>query len=120
MTVYAAPGAAGAKIAYKARYDNFIGGRFVPPVKEQYFDVVTPISGKVYTRAARSTAEDIELALDAAITQAQAATRHYAKRQVTWFSRQFIAEYIINEKLSEHNIQKFIPLIIRLFLTEGF
>src|SRR5256885_13327671 len=45
MTVYAAPGAAGAKIAYKARYDNFIGGRFVPPVKEQYFDVVTPISG---------------------------------------------------------------------------
>ena len=66
MTVYAAPGAAGAKIAYKARYDNFIGGRFVPPVKEQYFDVVTPISGKVYTRAARSTAEDIELALDAA------------------------------------------------------
>ena len=66
MTIYAAPGAAGAKIAYKARYDNFIGGRFVPPVKEQYFDVVTPISGKVYTRAARSTAEDIELALDAA------------------------------------------------------
>src|SRR5256885_11685793 len=60
MTVYAAPGAAGAKIAYKARYDNFIGGRFVPPVKEQYFDVVTPISGKVYTRAARSTAEDID------------------------------------------------------------
>ena len=48
MTVYAAPGAAGAKIAYKARYDNFIGGRFVPPVKEQYFDVVTP-------SAARST-----------------------------------------------------------------
>ena len=34
MTVYAAPGATGAKIAYKARYDNFIGGRFVPPVKD--------------------------------------------------------------------------------------
>lgn len=66
MTVYAAPGAAGAKIDYKAQYDNFIGGRFVAPVKGQYFDVVTPVSGKVYTRAARSTAEDIELALDAA------------------------------------------------------
>jgi hypothetical protein len=36
------------------------------PVKGQYFDVVTPITGKVYTQAARSTAEDIELALDAA------------------------------------------------------
>ena len=31
-----------------------------------YFDVLTPITGKAYTQAARSTAEDIELALDAA------------------------------------------------------
>lgn len=31
MTVYAAPGAAGAKIAYKPQYNNFIGGKFVPP-----------------------------------------------------------------------------------------
>ena len=45
--IYAAPGAAGAKIAYKARYDNFIGGKFVAPVKGQYFDVITPISGTV-------------------------------------------------------------------------
>ena len=64
--LYAAPGAAGAKIAYKAHYDNFIGGKWVAPVKGQYFDVITPITGKVYTKAARSTAEDIELALDAA------------------------------------------------------
>ena len=64
--IYAAPGAAGAKVTYKPRYDNFIGGQWVAPVKGQYFDVVTPISGKVYTQAARSTAEDIELALDAA------------------------------------------------------
>ena len=72
MTVYAAPGAAGAKITYKPRYDNFIGGKFVPPVKGQYFDVITPVSGKVYTQAARSTAEDIELALDAAHAAADA------------------------------------------------
>ena len=64
--IYAAPGAAGAKIAYKPQYDNFIGGQWVPPVKGQYFDVVTPVTGQVYTRAARSSAEDIELALDAA------------------------------------------------------
>lgn len=72
MTVYAPPGAADAKIAYKSRYDNFIGGRFVPPIKGQHFDVVTPISGKVYTQAARSTAEDIEAALDAAHEAAEA------------------------------------------------
>ncbi|MGQ3054913.1 MAG: acetaldehyde dehydrogenase ExaC [Roseateles sp.] len=66
MTVYAAPGAAGAKIAYKPRYDNFIGGRFQPPVEGQYFDVISPINGRVYTQAARSGAKDVELALDAA------------------------------------------------------
>jgi len=64
--IYAAPGTAGAKISYKARYNNFIGGEWVVPVKGQYFDVISPINGKVYTQAARSTAEDIELALDAA------------------------------------------------------
>ncbi|MDP1999657.1 MAG: aldehyde dehydrogenase family protein, partial [Rhodoferax sp.] len=64
--IYAAPGAPDAKITFKTHYDNFIGGKFVPPVKGQYFDVITPINGKVFTKAARSTAEDIELALDAA------------------------------------------------------
>jgi aldehyde dehydrogenase len=64
--LYAFPGQPGAKIQFKPRYDNFIGGKFVAPVKGQYFDVITPVSGKVYTQAARSGAEDIELALDAA------------------------------------------------------
>ena len=57
--IYAAPGAAGAKIAYKTRYDNFINGQWTAPVNGQYFDVVTPVNGKVYTQAARSSAEDI-------------------------------------------------------------
>src|SRR4029078_1614165 len=64
--LYPSPNTPNAKVAFKKQYDNFIGGRFVPPVKGQYFDVIPPISGKAYTRAARSTAEDIELALDAA------------------------------------------------------
>ncbi|MDZ4315310.1 MAG: aldehyde dehydrogenase [Azonexus sp.] len=70
--IYAAPGAAGAKIAFKAQYDNFIGGKWVAPVKGEYFDVITPISGKAYTKAARSSAEDVELALDAAHAAADA------------------------------------------------
>ena len=64
--LYAYPGAAGAPVTFKARYDNFIGGKFVAPVNGQYFDVITPISGKVYTQCARSNEADIELALDAA------------------------------------------------------
>lgn len=56
----------GVKIPYKAKYDNYIGGKWVAPVKGEYFDVITPITGKAYTKAARSSAEDVELALDAA------------------------------------------------------
>ena len=64
--LYAKPGSADAPVQFKSQYDNFIGGKFVPPVKGDYFDVVTPVTGKPYTRAARSIAADIELALDAA------------------------------------------------------
>ena len=64
--LYASPNTPGAKVAFKPAYDNFIGGKFVPPVKGQYFDVITPITGKPFTKAARSGPEDIELALDAA------------------------------------------------------
>ena len=70
--IYAAPGQAGATIAFKAKYDNFIGGKFVAPVKGQYFDVITPINGQVFTQAARSTSDDVELALDAAHAAADA------------------------------------------------
>ena len=70
--IYAQPGTPGAKVSYKPHYDNYIGGKWVAPVKGGYFDVITPISGKVYTKAARSTAEDIELALDAAHAAAPA------------------------------------------------
>ncbi len=50
----------------KPRYDNFIGGKWVAPVRGQYFSNVTPITGQHVCDIARSTAEDIELALDAA------------------------------------------------------
>ena len=53
-------------MTFKSQYENFIGGKWVPPVKGQYFDNVTPITGKPFCKIPRSTAEDIELALDAA------------------------------------------------------
>ncbi|HEX5392927.1 MAG TPA: aldehyde dehydrogenase family protein, partial [Rhodocyclaceae bacterium] len=64
--LYELPNKPGSKVQYKAKYDNFIGGKWVAPVKGEYFDVITPITGKPYTKAARSSAEDVELALDAA------------------------------------------------------
>lgn len=51
---------------FKARYDNFIGGKFVAPVGGEYIDNITPITGQKICEVARSGAADIELALDAA------------------------------------------------------
>ncbi|MFN8393104.1 MAG: aldehyde dehydrogenase family protein [Bacteroidia bacterium] len=56
----------GTEIRFKERYGNFIGGKFVEPVDGNYFENISPITGKVFTYAARSGAADIELALDAA------------------------------------------------------
>ena len=69
---YAPPGSADALHRFQPQYDNFIGGQWVPPAGGEYFDVVTPVSGKVYTKAARGTAADIEKALDAAHAAADA------------------------------------------------
>ena len=54
------------QIAIRPRYDNFIGGDWVAPVRGQYFDNPSPVTGKTVCSVARGTAEDIELALDAA------------------------------------------------------
>jgi aldehyde dehydrogenase len=65
-TVYEAPGQKGSKVQYLPRYGNYIGGEFVPPVKGQYFENITPVTGKPFCEIPRSTAEDVEKALDAA------------------------------------------------------
>ncbi|MPS70785.1 MAG: aldehyde dehydrogenase family protein, partial [Novosphingobium sp.] len=54
------------KAPFSARYDNFIGGRWVAPNAGRYFDNTSPINGKVVGKIARSDASDIEAALDAA------------------------------------------------------
>lgn len=66
MTVYSAPGQPGSPIHYESRYDNWIGGERVRPVRGDYFANPTPVTGQVFTEVARGTAEDVELALDAA------------------------------------------------------
>jgi aldehyde dehydrogenase len=53
-------------VLFQLKYDNFIGGDWVAPVRGQYFENISPITGKPICSIARSTAEDIELALDAA------------------------------------------------------
>ncbi|RYJ07038.1 MAG: aldehyde dehydrogenase family protein, partial [Actinomycetales bacterium] len=79
MSVFAQPGTDGSVVSYKPRYDHWIGGEYVAPVKGQYFENVSPVNGKVFTEIARGTAEDIEAALDAA----HAAAPAWGKTSVT-------------------------------------
>ena len=64
--IYAAPGTENSVVTFKPRYGNYIGGDWVAPVKGQYFDNVSPVNNEVFCEIPRSSAEDIELALDAA------------------------------------------------------
>jgi len=77
--IYAAPNQADSKVDFKARYGNFIGGSWVPPVKGQYFDNLSPVNGQTFCEIPRSTEEDIELALDAAHSAKDA----WGKKSVT-------------------------------------
>src|SRR5699024_1800483 len=63
---YDNPNTEGAVVNYQEKYDNYIGGKYVAPVNGQYFDNVTPVTGDVFCQIARSTIEDVELAIDAA------------------------------------------------------
>ncbi|MEV7126830.1 aldehyde dehydrogenase family protein [Streptomyces sp. NPDC093260] len=69
--VYAQPGTEGSIVEFARRYDNFIGGEWVAPVEGRYFDNPSPVDGKVFCEVARSSAADVELALDAAHTAAE-------------------------------------------------
>ena len=51
---------------FKPRYGNFIGGQFVAPKSEAYFENVSSLTGQGVGEIARSNAADVEAALDAA------------------------------------------------------
>jgi aldehyde dehydrogenase len=63
---YTPPGAPGSLVSVAGSYDNFIGGKWVAPLDGEYFDNVSPVTGRPFTRVARSRGADVELALDAA------------------------------------------------------
>lgn len=69
--IYANLNTEGSRVPFKPRCDNFIGdnfigGEFVPPVDGRCFENPSPVNRKTFCEVARSTAKDIEIALDAA------------------------------------------------------
>lgn len=76
---YAEPNQPNSKVNFKPRYENFIGGEWIAPVKGVYFENISPVNGKLFCEIPRSTVDDIDLALDAA----HAAKDGWAKTSVT-------------------------------------
>lgn len=64
--VCAAPNTSGSPVQFKSRYANSIGGEWAPPKRGQYFENITPVTGRAFCEIPRSDASDIEAALDAA------------------------------------------------------
>ncbi|MEC0269933.1 aldehyde dehydrogenase [Paenibacillus anseongense] len=89
--IYAQPGQNGSKVTFKKRYENFIGGQWVAPVKGQYFDNPSPVNNRVFCEIPRSSSEDIELALDAA---------HAAKE--AWGRTSVAERAVILNKIADH------------------
>ncbi|MDI3290662.1 aldehyde dehydrogenase [Polyangium sp. 15x6] len=64
--VYVPPNQEGSKVSFKSRYGNYIGGEWVAPVKGEHFEDISPVTGRPFCEIPRSSAEDIDKALDAA------------------------------------------------------
>ncbi|WP_281658865.1 aldehyde dehydrogenase [Halobacillus sp. Cin3] len=124
--VYAFPNTAGSDVQFKDRYDNFIGGEWTAPVKGQYFENVTPVTGRTFCQVARSTEEDIELALDAAhkakdswgttsVTERSLILNRIADRMEENAEKLAIAETWENGKAVRETLNADIPLAVDHF-----
>jgi aldehyde dehydrogenase len=111
---------------FRPRYDNFINGEFKPPQRGEYFTNVSPIVGQAFTEIARSTAEDIDLALDAAhaakdawgrtsVTERSNILMKIADRMEAKLSVLALAETIDNGKPIRETMAADIPLAIDHF-----
>jgi len=54
------------KPSFKKKYENFIGGQWVPPVDGEYFEDTSPIDGSLLAKVPDSNEKDIDLAVKAA------------------------------------------------------
>ncbi|GGF20544.1 aldehyde dehydrogenase [Halobacillus andaensis] len=124
--VYAFPNTEGSIVQFKDRYDNFIDGKWTAPVKGQYFNNVSPVTGKNFCQVARSTEEDVELAIDAAhkakdawgktsVTERSLILNRIADRMEENLEQLAVAETWENGKAVRETLNADIPLAIDHF-----
>jgi aldehyde dehydrogenase len=72
MMKYTQPGQPGSIVSVETHYENFIGGKWLPPVSGKYRVNLSPATAQPICEVAHSSPEDIEHALDAAHAAAPA------------------------------------------------
>lgn len=87
---------------FDSQYENYIGGKWVPPVGEEYFEDTSPVDGSVTALIPKSGAKDI----DAAVTAAEKASDAWGKTSVAERSK------ILNKIADriEDNLQMIVPI----------
>ncbi len=111
---------------YKPRYENFIGGEWVPPLSGEYFDNLSPVDGELLTKIPRSSTADV----DAAVAAAKKAFESYKHTSVIERStllnkiadkieanleKLAISETLDNGKAVRETLNADIPLVIDHF-----
>ena len=114
------------KPTYKSRYENFIGGEWVPPLSGEYFDNLSPVDGELLTKIPRSSTADV----DAAVAAAKKAFESYKHTSVIERSTLLnkiadkieanlealaIAETLDNGKAVRETLNADVPLVIDHF-----
>ena len=108
---------------FKEKYDNYIGGKFVAPIDGEYFENISPVDGKPFTKIARSNEKDIEAALDAAHKAAKGWNRSSAAERASVLNKmadiieenlEFLArvETIENGKPIRETMNADLPLVV--------
>ncbi len=82
------------KFPFKAKYGNYINGKFVEPKSGKYFDNTSPISNEKICAVARSNEKDVDAALDAA----HAAFPSWGKTSITERSNMLLKVADVIEK----------------------
>ena len=90
------------KFPYKAKYGNYINGKFVEPLSGKYFDNTSPISNEVICSVARSNEKDVDAALDAAHAAACAASNAASTSFSLDRATEQITSFEIGEVLSKY------------------
>ncbi len=86
------------KPTFKAKYDNFINGAFLPPADGRYFDNHSPIDNGLIAQYPQSNKKDVEKAIDAANAAKESWGNMPAAERATLLNK--VAD-IIEENLEE-------------------